>query len=158
MKDSKLYLCDVTQAYTQLTTLLNRDFYVCPPPELATAYGSIILKVIRPLYGIPEAGNHWFCTYQQHHTNQLNMTSSIFDPYLLYSTEVATSFGIVGIQIDDTLLFADPAFAVREQQEIENASIKCKPREELTYEKPLKFNGDLISKSRQGITLSQEHT
>jgi hypothetical protein len=158
IKDSKLYLRDVTQAYTQSTTLLNRDFYVRPPPELAAAYGSTILKVIRPLYGIPEAGNHWFRTYQQHHTNRLNMTTSTFDPCLLYSTEVATGFGIVGIQTDDTLLLADPAFAVREQQEIENASIKCKPREELTYEKPLKFNGGLISKSRQGITLSQERT
>ena len=48
--------------------------------------------------------------------------------------------------MDDTLLLANPPFAVREQQEIKNALIKCKPQEELTPEKPLKFNSGLISK------------
>jgi hypothetical protein len=157
-KDSKLYLRDVTQAYTQSTTVLNRDFYVRPPAELVAIFRSKILKVIRPLYGIPEAGNHWFRTYQQHHMDRLNMTTSTYDPCLLHCTEAHKGFGIVGMQTDDTLLLADPHFAKREQQEIEKASIKCKPREELTPEKPLKFNGGLISKCPQGITLSQKRT
>ena len=54
-----LYLRDITQAYTQSTTLLSRDFFVRPPPELGLEEHQI-LKVIKPLYGIPEAGNHWF--------------------------------------------------------------------------------------------------
>jgi hypothetical protein len=157
-KDSKLYLRDITQAYTQSTTLLNRDFYVRPPPELATAFRSSILKVIRPLYGIPEAGNHWFRTYHRHHTDRLNMKTSSFDPCLLHCTEPDNGFGIIGMQTDDTLLLADNLFATREQSEIENAAIVCKPREELTYERPLKFNGGLISESAQGVTLTQERT
>ena len=87
----------MTQAYIQSTTVLNRDFYVRPPPELAAVFQSKILKVIRPLYGIPEAGNHWFCTYQQHHTDRLNMSMSIYDPCLLHCTEADTGFGIVSI-------------------------------------------------------------
>jgi hypothetical protein len=157
-KDSKLYLRDVTQAYTQSTTLLNRDFYVRPPPELADVFQSSILKVIRPLYGIPEAGNHWFRTYHRHHTDRLNMETSSFDPCLLHCTETDNGFGIVGMQTDDTLLLADSTFAAWEQHEIEKAAIACKPREELTYEKPLKFNGGLISESAQGVTLTQERT
>ncbi|KAE8553803.1 hypothetical protein EYB25_002341 [Talaromyces marneffei] len=155
-EDTKLYLQDVTQAYTQSTTLLNRDFYVRPPPELTATFQSSILKVIRPLYGIPEAGNHWFRTYHRHHTDRLKMETSTFDPCLLHCSEPNTGFGIVGMQTDDTLLLADDLFAIREQHEIETAAIACKPREELTYEKPLKFNGGLISESAQGIILNQE--
>jgi hypothetical protein len=82
MKDSKLYLCDVTQAYTQLTTLLNRDLYVRPSPELATAYGSIILKVIRPLYGIPKQVTTGFVPI-----NTTTRTSSIWP--LRYLTPIS---------------------------------------------------------------------
>ncbi len=45
----------------QLTTKLNRDFYIKVPLKLGIALGVLkgtILKVVRPLYGIPEAGNH----------------------------------------------------------------------------------------------------
>ena len=62
------------------------------------------------------------------------------------------------MQTDDTLLLADSKFALREQQEIENAGIISKPREVLTRQQPLKFNGGLISESAQGVTLSQERT
>ncbi len=60
--NTKLYLRDVTQAYVQSASNLNRDFFICPPPELITMMGassSCILKVVKPLYGVPEAGNHW---------------------------------------------------------------------------------------------------
>ena len=56
-----LYLRDIAQAYTQPTTLLSRDFFVRPPPELGFEEYQL-LKVMKPLYGIPEAGNHWFNT------------------------------------------------------------------------------------------------
>lgn len=58
---TKLYLRDVTQAYVQSTLDLNRDFFIRPPPELITMMGTspeCILKVVKPLYDIPEAGNH----------------------------------------------------------------------------------------------------
>lgn len=54
-----LYLRDISQAYVQSTTPLNRQFYIRPPAELGLPRDSI-LKVIKPLYGVPEAGAHWF--------------------------------------------------------------------------------------------------
>ncbi len=58
---TKLYLHDVTQAYVQSTSDLRRDFFIHPLPELITMMGAssnCILKVVKPLYGVPEAGNH----------------------------------------------------------------------------------------------------
>lgn len=58
---TKLYLCDVTQAYIQSTLDLNQDFFIWPFPELITmieVLSDFILKVVKPFYGIPEVSNY----------------------------------------------------------------------------------------------------
>ena len=52
-----IYLRDISQAYTQSHTSLIRNFYIWPPPELYLPPG-ILLKILQPLYGIPEVGTH----------------------------------------------------------------------------------------------------
>ena len=58
---TKLYFRDVIQAYVQFNIRLNRDFYIKAPYELASMLkvenGSIV-KIMKSLYGIPEAENH----------------------------------------------------------------------------------------------------
>jgi len=92
-----LYLHDISQAYVQSTTLLNRDFYIRPPFELAQQLGlkeGSILRVVKPLYGVPEAGNHWFKTYHSHHVKELSIEQSTYDPCLLYSNG---PFSVIGL-------------------------------------------------------------
>ncbi|OCK94223.1 uncharacterized protein K441DRAFT_562683, partial [Cenococcum geophilum 1.58] len=55
-----------------------------------------ILKVVRPLYGIPKAGNHWFKTYYNHYIKELNISQSTYNPYLLHLNN-PINFGIVGL-------------------------------------------------------------
>ena len=65
-----LYLRDISQAYVQSATNLNREFYIRPPWELETELGinkDFVLKVLKPLYNVPETGNHWFKTYYSHY-------------------------------------------------------------------------------------------
>lgn len=140
----RLFLRDISQAYVQSTTTLNREFYIRPPHELVKQLGidnAFILKVVKPLYGVPEAGNHWFKTYHSHHVKQLYMSQSTYDPCLLYNNE---PFGLVGLQTDDTLLLADKTFAENEQNELNKARFMAKEREQLTANTPLKFNGGVI--------------
>ena len=68
-----VYLRDISQAYVQSTTYLNREIFIRPPLELRLSKDSL-LRVVKPLYGVPEAGNHWFRTYHDHHTQELKMT------------------------------------------------------------------------------------
>jgi hypothetical protein len=155
----QFWIRDVTQAYIQSTTHLNRDFYIRIPSDLQRFFpGCEFLKVERPLYGIPEAGNHWFRTYHEHHVKQLAMETSTYDPCLLHCRDPKQGFGIIGMQTDDTLIVADEAFAVREEEQIERANILCKPREQLITGKPLRFNGAVITEDAQGVTLTQERT
>jgi hypothetical protein len=148
-----LYLRDISQAYVQSSTHLNRDFFIRPPPELGLHEG-LILKVIKPLYGVPEAGNHWFNTYHRHHIEELRMDQSTYDPCLLYTNR--NGFGVVGLQTDDTLFLADETFAKSEETKLREANFLAKEREELTRTTPIKFNGGHIKQEKDSITLTQE--
>lgn len=156
-QERSLYLRDISQAYVQSTTNLNRQFFVRPPKEMHTIFGlgeDAILHVLKPLYGVPEAGNHWFRTYHEHHTVDLEMGTSTYDPCLLYSTE---PFGVIGMQTDDTIILADAEMAEREEVKLREKELLAKEREQLTPSHPLNFNGGIIKQGANGnITLTQE--
>ncbi|EDU46200.1 conserved hypothetical protein [Pyrenophora tritici-repentis Pt-1C-BFP] len=75
-------LRDITQAYPQAQTELFRTVLAHLPKELITKYPEgTIIRVIKPLYGIAEAGVHWFATYQGHHCKELDMATSTVPTY-----------------------------------------------------------------------------
>src|SRR5271170_4382435 len=150
MGNYDLYLRDISQAYVQSTTNLNREFYVRLPRELLIN-NNLVLKVLKPLYGVPEAGNYWFKTYHAHYVKNLNITQSTYDPCLLYSNEL---FSIIGLQTDDTLFLIDKTFIDTEENELYKAKFTAKERERLTTIIPLKFNGAIIQLVPDGITLT----
>ena len=154
-KDLVLYSRDIKQAYVQSLTTLNHDFFIHPPPDLGLQPGSI-LQVLKPLYGIPEAGNHWFNTYHRYHTDDLGLTQSTFDPCLLFA-DSPVGFAIFRLQTDDTLFLADTKFAIHEEKGLQKAKFMAKKREKLTHLSALSFNGGKIKLEPDNvITLTQE--
>jgi hypothetical protein len=150
------YLRDITQVYTQSETELNRQFYVRPPQELRLPEGKI-LRVVKPLYGVPEAANHWYGTYYRHHIGRLGMKPSTYSPYLLYTTDDKTGFGVVGIQTGDAFFIVNETFTKKEDIKLKEAQFLPKASEQLTHSKPLKFNGGAIRLEADGsITSTQE--
>ena len=67
------YVRDISQAYVQSQTHLERLVYLRPPKEMGIASDELPLAR-KPLYGIPESGLHWFLTYHGHHLDRLNMS------------------------------------------------------------------------------------
>jgi len=115
-----------------------------------------ILRVLKPLYGIPEAGNHWFNTYHRYHTDDLRLTQSTFDPCLLF-TDSPVGFAIIRLQTDDTLFLTDTKFAIHEEKELQKIKFMAKNREKLTHLSALSFNGGKIKLEPDNvITLTQE--
>jgi hypothetical protein len=99
---TKLYLRNITQIYVQFRFNLNRDFYVQSSLELIKLmkiFSDCILKMIKLLYDVSKADNHWFKTYHDHHTDKLSMTQSTYDSYLLYITFIQIDLGIVSMQM-----------------------------------------------------------
>ena len=106
--------------YTHSKSDLNQIILAKPPVELVEllklALNTVIL-VVKPLYGIPEAGNHWYKTYSNHHRDKLHMDTSTYDPCLLVST-TPNAFALLVLQTDDSLFVASPEFANIEETEL----------------------------------------
>src|SRR6266700_5607095 len=131
---------------------LNREFYIRPPRELPID-DDLILKVLKPLYGVLEARNYWFKIYYTYYVKNLNITQSTYDPCLLYSNK---PFGIIGLQTDNTLFLTDKTFADIEENKLYKAKFMAKEQERLTTITPLKFNRAIIQLISDRITLTQE--
>jgi len=150
-----LWLRDITQAYVQSTTPLQRTILAHLPTQIEHLYPKgTIMVVIKPLYGIAEAGTHWWATYFNHHREKLNMTTSTYDPCLLISS--SEQFAVVGMQTDDTLILCDSGFNQLEEDELKKAGFTAKPKEELTTGKPLLFNGCILTKETNGSIRIQQ--
>ena len=107
-----------------------------------------------PLYGIPEAGMHWFNTYHNHHIDKLGMVSSTYDPCLMFNTD---GTAIIGLQTDDSLIVATPTFMKKEQHKLNTANLLSKPIDTLAKGHNINFNGFLITLSPDGLNISQQH-
>jgi hypothetical protein len=77
------------------------------------------------------------------------MVTSTYDPCLLISTN-KYAFGVVGMQTDDTLFLASPKFAEMEDTELQKAKLTAKPRDMLSTESKLIFNGCVLSVDLDG--------
>ena len=153
----QLWLRDITQAYIQSTTVLQRKILAHLPKEIQHLYPpDTIMAVIKPLYGIAEAGTHWWATYFKHHRERLNMVTSTYDPCLLITSPSSTHFGIVGMQTDDTLGLSDENFAALEDEQLKEAKFLAKPRETLSRGTPLLFNGCVLSVQNDTLLLQQK--
>lgn len=69
-----------------------------------------VLKVVKPLYGIPESELHWYLTYLHHHIDELGMTRSRADPCVLYRRTGTTLDGVKVLQFDDSLKVGSTGF------------------------------------------------
>ena len=61
-----------------------------------------LFQAVKPLYGIPESGLHWFLTYQQHHIKNINMTATKSDACVLYKRGENSPEGLCILQVDDS--------------------------------------------------------
>jgi len=153
-KGAVIWLRDITQAYVQSTTLLNRLILANLPKELQHLYPqNTLMEVKKPLYGIPEAGNHWWATYHKHHIERLGMEASTYDPCLLITkteNKDTDMFGIIGMQTDDTLGLSTEKFVNLEEEQLHEAKFRAKPKEVLSVSTPLNFNGCMLSLKEDG--------
>ncbi|KAF1934675.1 hypothetical protein EJ02DRAFT_429126 [Clathrospora elynae] len=117
-------LRNITQAYPQAQTNLKRTILAHLPTELVSRYPEgMLLYVIKTLYGIAEAGVHWWATYHRHHCKELDMSMSTYNPCLLITNGEADAdvFGLVGMQTNNTLMLGTATFLSLEEKKLEVA-------------------------------------
>ncbi|KAI0999169.1 hypothetical protein K3495_g9027 [Podosphaera aphanis] len=147
---------DITQAYPQSKTTLERQVFVHLPVELKDKFAEgTILHVIKPLYGISESGVHWFATYQTHHIENLKMGMSSYDPCLLV-TKQGEHFGMTGLQTDDTLHLGTREFIAKEVEQLQKAGFKSKPLKIINNNDRIDFNGCRVSVDAESVKVVQK--
>jgi hypothetical protein len=78
-----------------------------------------IIIMQKLLYGILEAGTHWWATYYKHHKEKLAMVTSSYDPCLLITTKKEKEiFGVISIQTDNTLFLGSEEFTILEENKL----------------------------------------
>jgi hypothetical protein len=86
-----------------------------------------VFLVVILLYGIPEAGAHWYSTYKKHHWLKLGIEQSTYDPCLIITKDPKGPFGIVGLQTNNTLFVRDRQFIDLEDSALQAAGLIAKP-------------------------------
>ena len=107
------------------------------------------MVVLKPLYGIAEAGTHWWVTYSHYHKEKLGMVSSTYDSCLLITDN--GPLGIIGIQTDDTVILGDEEFSGRKTDAM---TFKSKEKTRLNKRTTLTFNECIIVRSDDGDTIT----
>lgn len=125
----ELYLRDISQAYVQSKFNLDRLVYLKPPKELGIGKEKVLL-LLKPLYGIPESGLHWFVTYVEYHKEKRGMEQTRADPCFLFKREGSKLQAATVLQVDESLGFGDKWF-MKCEDNISN-HFKCKPRKIIT--------------------------
>jgi hypothetical protein len=150
-------LRDITQAYVQSTDKLLRTLYAKPPAEMQDFFPpNTILRIVRPLYGAAESGLYWFKTCHNHHKEKLRINVSLYDPCLLITDKGPEVFGMTGLQTDDTLSVVTRSFAQREEDQLQLAGFRAKPKTILAEQEPVEFNGGKVQIVQGNVILEQK--
>lgn len=66
---------------------VSHVLFMLSPLVLRTP-SDLLIRLDRPLYGVPEAGSHWYNMYHNHHMTCLRMKAARHDPCLLYTMQL----------------------------------------------------------------------
>ena len=82
------------------------------------------------------------------------METLTFDSYLLITRNKDGLFGIIAMQIDDTLILGDDAFMELEYTKLEKVKLIIKPTESLARDTLLIFNGYKLMIKGNGLNIT----
>lgn len=138
---------DVKQAYIQAHDLA-RDVYVIPDQRFNLA-SNIVLKLLKPLYGLTESGDSWFDKFTSFLKGKLGLQSTATDLSFFYHTPEDSLQGLMGVYVDDSLSAGTDEFLTLTDKIAEE--FESKPRES----PPFQFAGVQIDNDPQGYVLEQ---
>jgi Reverse transcriptase (RNA-dependent DNA polymerase) len=116
---------DVTQAYLQGDTM-SRSVYLKPPPELELQGKYLLL--VKPLYGLTDAGDIWHQTLSEFIKRSLSMHELIGDPGVLYHSNTSgILMGLILSYVDDLIITGCPEFL--EKSKVISHRFKSRPRQ-----------------------------
>lgn len=126
----RVFSHDINQSYLQSKDKLSRPVYLSPREEDRTILGVAddeVLRILKPLYGLCDAGDYWSATMTSHVEGDLSMSPLTGDPALYVKDGGGDVDGLLGSYVDDMLLGGNEEF--QRLTETTLARFESKPRE-----------------------------
>ena len=92
---------------------MARELYLKVRPRDAKYFGLAedeLLRMLKPLYGAPEAGDYWDVTFMLHVKEDLVMNPLTGDPALFLKKDVGDPDGLLGADVDDSCMGGNKRF------------------------------------------------
>lgn len=70
----------------------------------------MVLKVVRPLYCVPEIGFHWYLTDIEHHESRLSMSRTTMDTRVIVQRSTTGLDGMMILHVDENHRLGTNAF------------------------------------------------
>lgn len=123
MHDFETWSHDITQAYLQSDTPLQRNVYRKPPPERSLSE-IIVLRTCEPFYGIADSAEYWGLRSARLYESDLGVTNTCSETSLYYRRSLRKLMGRVGILVDDTLQCGSKEFWTWSPERSKISSVK----------------------------------
>lgn len=144
----RVWTQDVAQAYLQSAHALMRKVYVRPTKEFQLNSNEL-LELLKPLYGLTDAGDYWHVTFAKHLQHDLSMRPTAGD-LALYTKTVHDGLAcLLGTYVDDTIATGPASFD--EDSRLTERKFESKRRE---YDN-VKFAGIEVQKWKEGYHMHQ---
>lgn len=111
-----MWTSDVTQAYLQSVIPLARSFFLTSTVSKLDLDLHECIKILQPLYGLSDFGDHWYQTLQRHHIDDLGMKQMKSDSSLNSILRDKILSGMPGTNVDDLLRAGASTFQTRSSQ------------------------------------------
>lgn len=140
---------DVTQTYLQSDDKLMREVYIRPTKEFQLSSDQL-LRLLKPLYGLADSGDHWNVTMAKHLKADLTMTPTALDISMFFKSVQGRLSGVTGVYVDDSLSAGNNDFL----QDTDKTQAKFESRER-EFDN-FTFAGVEVTTVPEGIRLHQE--
>lgn len=106
----KVHIRDATKAFVMSRTVLRRPFDMPTSKDRGLEKRKVI-RVLLPVYGMPESPIHWIKAYIDNHEQIRTMIPATTDPCLIYRRGKAEIDPVIVIRVDDTICASGKYFA-----------------------------------------------
>lgn len=147
---------DITQAYLQKEDHYSRKIYLRPRPADRDYFGlkeGELLLLLRPLYGVCNAGDYWNATITAHVEGDLVMRSLTSDPALFAKWgDDGSVIGLLAAYVDDLVMEGNKEFQKRAEATLKRFEARQRVYEQMEF---VMVSVDTAADNPHSFTLGQ---
>lgn len=145
-----LWSTDFNQAYLQSASNLRRRIFV--RPDILELDDDTLLQIVKPLYGLSDAGDYWGETLTEHHTKELDMEQTTGDSRYFSRKSLTNSLAYQAHMLTTFYELETHNSRKMPQTKGTNNAFETKPIERL----PMSYTGMRLSEVSQNNALTRK--